>query len=96
MSLLGRYKAENTNDYLSHYYILMDVKETDKSYIFTLVELDSRYSAAHMQLLFSKSKRVVIRKDRGGHAIRVWSDDDFTLYPFQAGIPFHFVKQSED
>ena len=96
MPLLGRYKAENTEDFLSYYYILMDVKETDKSYIFTLVELDSRYSASHMQLLFSKSKRVVIRKNRGGHAIRVWSDDDFTLYPFQAGIPYYFEKQHHD
>lgn len=45
MSLLGRYEAENNDDFLSYYYIVMDVKETDKSYIFTLVELDSRYSA---------------------------------------------------
>lgn len=96
MPLLGRYKAENTEDFLSHYYILMDVKETDKSYIFTLVELDSRYSASHIQSLFSKSKRVVIRKNRGGHVVRVWSDDDFTLYPFQAGIPYYFEKQHHD
>ena len=57
MSLSGRYKAENNDDYLSHYYIVMDVKETDKSYIFTLVELESRYSASHMQHLFLRSKR---------------------------------------
>ncbi len=93
MSLSGRYKAENNDDILSHYYIVMDVKETDKSYIFILVELESRYSASHMQQLFSKSNRVVIRKKRGGHAIRIWSDGSFTLYPFQAGIPFYFVKQ---
>ena len=97
MPLSGRYKAEDNDDFQSHYYyyIVMDVKETDKSYIFTLVELESRYSASHMQLLFSKSNRVVIRKNRGGHAIRIWSDDDFTLYPFQAGIPYYFVKQKE-
>ena len=65
MSLSGRYKAENNDDYLSHYYIVMDVKETDKSYIFTLLELESRYSASHMQHLFSKSNRVIIRKNRG-------------------------------
>ena len=95
MSLSGRYRAENNDDFLSHYYIVMDVKETDKSYILTLVELESRYSASHIQRLFSKSNRATIRKNRGGHAIRVWSDDDFTLYPFQAGIPFYFVKQRE-
>lgn len=93
MSLSGRYKSENNDNLWSHYYIVMDVVETAKSYIFTLVELESQYNAMHMQRLFSKSNRVVIRKNRGGHAIRIWSDDNFTLYPFQAGIPFYFVKQ---
>ena len=22
--------------------------------------------------------------------MRIWNDHDFTLYPYQAGIPFHF------
>ena len=26
-------------------------------------------------------------------AMRVWGDNTFTLYPFQAGIPYYFVKQ---
>lgn len=93
MLLPGRYKAENDDDFLSHYSIIMDVKETDKSYIFQLVEFKSRYSAVHIEQLFEKSKRVVIRKSRGGHAMRVWGDNTFTFYPFQAGIPYYFVKQ---
>lgn len=93
MLLPGRYKAENTEDIFHKYFITMDVKETEKSYIFQLVEFKSRYSASHIEHLFSKSRRVVIKKNRGGHGIRVWGDDNFTLYPFQAGIPFYFKKQ---
>ena len=45
-------------------------------------------------LLFSKSKRVVLNKKKGGFAIRSWSDDSFTFYPFQAGTPYYFEKLS--
>ena len=57
-----------------------------------LVEFNSRYSASHISLLFSKSKRVVLSKKKGGFAIRSWSDDSFTFYPFQAGTPYYFEK----
>lgn len=93
MPLLGRYRAEDTDSMHSQYSITMDVKETDKSYIFCLVEFQSRYGASQMERLFEKSKRIVIRKNRGGHAIRIWNDNHFTFYPFQAGIPFYFIKQ---
>lgn len=86
----GIYKAENNDDYLNHYKVVLDLKETEKSYIFRLVELKSRYNADHIKMLFQKSERVVIRKDKGGHAIRDWGDGTFTFYPFQAGIPFYF------
>lgn len=94
--LLGRFKAENRQDVHSAYSIIMDVRETEKSYIFQLVELDSRYSADHISHLFSKSRRVVIRKAGGGHAIRKWEDGSFTFYPFQAGVPFSFEKMEAD
>ena len=73
--LCGRYLAENKDDFLKAYHIVVDVKETDKSYIMQLVEFNSRYSASHISLLFSKSKRVVLNKKKGGFAIRSWSDD---------------------
>ena len=92
--LLGRFKAENAENILKAYRIVMDVKETGKSYILQLVEFESRYSASHISHLFSKSKRVVLRKAKGGHAIRKWGDGTFTFYPFQAGIPFYFEKLS--
>lgn len=49
MLLPGRYKAENNDNIFHEYSIVMDVKETEKSYIFQLVELKSRYSADHIR-----------------------------------------------
>ena len=68
------------------------MKETDKSYIMQLIEFNSRYSASHISLLFSKSKRVLLSKKRGGFSIKNWGDNTFTFYPFQAGIPYYFEK----
>lgn len=95
MLIPGRYRAVDDSNIWHEYSILMDVKETEKSYIFRLVELKSRYSAGHIEMLFSKSKRVVIKKNCGGHAIIAWGDEAFTFYPYQAGIPYYFVKQPE-
>jgi len=94
--LLGRFKAENAENILKAYRIVMDVKETGKSYILQLVEFESRYSASHISHLFSKSKRVVLRKAKGGHAIRKWGDGTFTFYPFQHFSRRFFFFQSSN
>lgn len=86
----GLYKAEHNDGIFDQYKIVMDVKETEKSYTFNLVEFDTRYSATQMEDLFRDSKKVIIRKNRGGHAMRVWDDESFTFYPYQAGVPFYF------
>ena len=86
----GLYKAVNNDSILDEYEITMQVKETEKAYIFRLVEFKSRYRGAHIEMLFKKSNRVVIGKDKGGHAMRVWSDNSFTFYPYQAGVPYVF------
>jgi len=92
----GRYVAENNESIWDEYRIVMDVRETAKSFIFSLVDLKSRYSASHMAMLFSKSKRAVIKKARSPHAMRIWPDGSFTLYPYQAGIPFYFRPLEEN
>lgn len=89
----GRYVAENNESIWDEYRIVMDVRETAKSFIFSLIDLKSRYSASHMAMLFSKSKRVMIKKAKSPHAMRIWPDGSFTLYPYQAGIPFYFKAQ---
>lgn len=92
----GLYKAVNTDSIYDEYEITMEIKETEKSYIFRLADFKSRYSGAHIEMLFKKSKRVVLQKNKGGHAMRVWSDRDFTFYPYQAGIPYHFEKIDDE
>lgn len=90
----GYYIAENNDSYMDAYTVKMKVKETDKSYIFELIEFQSRYSGVHIEMLFKNSNRVVLRKNKGGHAMRVWGDDNFTFYPYQAGIPYFFKMAS--
>lgn len=90
----GLYVSENDESIFDAYIIKMNVKETDKSFIFELVSFDSHYSGVHIETLFKKSKRVVLRKNKGGHAIRIWGNDNFTFYPYQAGVPY-FFKMTE-
>lgn len=63
----GIYVAESGDHYLDYYKITMEVKESEKSYIFRLVELKSRYSADHIKMLFKSSERAVISKSKGGY-----------------------------
>lgn len=86
----GIYQAEHNESMTDKYLIKIKLKETEKSYIFELLEFDSRYPPAQMEMFFKNSNRVVLRKDKGGHAMRVWGEDSFTFYPYQAGIPFVF------
>lgn len=90
----GLYIAENDESIWNSYTIKLNVKETVKSYIFELIEFQSRYSGVHIEMLFKNSNRVVLRKNKGGHAMRVWGDDNFTFYPYQAGIPYFFKMAS--
>lgn len=62
----GLYIAENNDSIWDAYTIKIQVRETDKSFIFELVDLQTRYSAAHIEMLFKNSKRVVLKKDKGG------------------------------
>lgn len=91
----GLYLAESDESVWDSYKIKMEVRETEKSYILRLLDFKSRYSGVHIETLFKKSNRVVIRKDKGGHAIIKWSDEDFTFYPYQAGIPYWFKRMQE-
>lgn len=77
--------------------ITIEVKETEKSYILTLVSDDSRYSPAHIEMLFKKSKRVKINKEYNGHPM-IWGSrkEYFVIYPYQSGIPFLFELCEKD
>ena len=91
----GVYLAENHENYLNAYSIRIYVKETKNSYVFDLQLLDSRYSADHIRRMFKDSNKCVIRKQHSVHTMRIWGSDDFTLYPYQAGIPYWFQRISD-
>jgi len=88
MLISGQYMA--TEDGMFGYEIIISVKETEKSYILTLINNNSRYSPAHIDMLFKDSNKIKIDKGKHQHAMQVWSAKDFTIYPFRAGIPFWF------
>lgn len=89
----GRYKSEHDGDVFHAYRYVMEVKETTKSYVFKLLEVENLYADDHIEIMFGGKKRIVLPKDKPcRHAMRVWSDHDFTIYPFQAGVPFYFEK----
>lgn len=83
-----RYKHEEMGGGI----IELDVKETENAFVLKLRKNTCRYSPAHMDMLFSKSDRAVVRKTGSRHAMRFCEnfDDWFIIYPFQAGIPFLF------
>lgn len=89
----GRYVSEQDGDIFHAYRYVVEVKETAKSYIFKLLQVENRYADDHIEVMFGGKTRIVIPKDKPCHAMRVWSDHDFTIYPFQAGVPFYFEKE---
>lgn len=92
----GMYLAEHNNSMFDRYKIIVRVTENEKSYKLELIKCESRYSPAHIDALFEKSKTVVISKKSFKHVIRLWSNDSFTLYPFKSGIPFSFRLMEEN
>ena len=94
----GRYVAKvDDKGIFGNYKITIDIKTTAKSYIFNLVEILGKYGAPQMEDFFSKGNKKIISRDKPcGHAMQIWSEEDFTIYPFQAGIPYHFVRVPDD
>ena len=87
----GRYLAEHDGDIFHAYRYVMEVKETDKSYIFKLLEVENKYACDQVETMFNGKDRIVLRKDKPSrHAMHIWSDHDFTLYPYRVGVPFYF------
>lgn len=91
----GVYISENNENKWNSYVITMQIKETEKSYIFELISIESHYVASHMETFFRKEKRVILKKSKNNHAMMVCGDDSFTLYPYQAGIPYYFKLRNE-
>ena len=76
-------------------YVRVNMKETAASFIITLLESTCRFNAPQLDALFSKNKRVVIRKSGSDHALSFVDgcDDWFCLYPYRVGVPYGFQKE---
>lgn len=85
----GIYKYEDTNDFRNDGKIVLQLKESEKSYNFQLVVNTMRYSPAHIDMMFSKSDKARVPKANSPHAIN-FGEDYFVIYPYRAGIPFLF------
>ena len=56
----GRYKSEHDGNVFQAYRYVMEVKETAKSYIFKLLEVENRYADDHIEIMFGGKKRIVL------------------------------------
>lgn len=78
------------------YDIKVKVHETDKSYIIQLVEDNSRFFPAHIDMLFGQKNKTVINKENSKHYFEACCDGEFfIIYPFRMGIPFLFDRVTE-
>lgn len=82
----GIYQTKNDRE---GYDVKIRARETDKSYIFELLENNSRFSPPHIDMLFEKSNKITMKKKNSQHAILLF-DDGFTIYPYRDGIPYFF------
>lgn len=86
------YKTFDGNPILK-YQVILDVIVTEKSYVFFLIDTIQNYGdqTPHISAMFNGKDRVQIRRDSPSkHAIRVWNDKSFTIYPFKSGVPYSF------
>lgn len=93
----GIYIYQEDNFMHDNGHIKIKVTNKSKSYVFDLIENTYRYSTAQIDMLFAKSKHVVIRKCKNPHPVRECkeSDDWFVIYPHQSGKPFLFELVNE-
>ena len=82
---------------LLKYQAVIDIKVTEKSYIFNLVDfIENHGNAPQLTDMFRDNKRIVIRRDKPSeHAIHTWTADSFTLYPYRVGVPYVFYKEEK-
>ena len=70
--------------------ITLEVTETTKMFYLTLKSFDVKYDAPQIEDMFREKDSIKINKFGSKHAIQVWGDEDFTLYPHRVSVPYHF------
>ncbi len=92
----GLYRYEDKDSYTNRGEYIVRLTETEKSYTFELLKNDMRFSPAHLDMMFAKSNKVKVNKERSIHAINIVGDDWFCIYPYRAGKPYVFEYVSEE
>ena len=97
----GRYEAieyfedRTGENSVLKYQVILDVKVTEKSYMFNLINIIQNFGdqTPHISAMFGEKKQIRIRRDKpSNHAIRVWNDNSFTIYPYRSGVPYSFKE----
>lgn len=70
-------------------HVILKVTETERSYIFKLIENTCRYEPTRLLNLFKKNDKAIIKKKNSGHPVMEYSTG-FVIYPYQHGIPYLF------
>ena len=77
--------------------VKIQLKETEKSWVLTLIENTIRYCPAQLEMLFKNKDRAVVKKERSEHyhefRCSEWGST-LLIYPYRAGIPFLFREQN--
>lgn len=94
----GLYCSEHQSDnYLDDYRVVIHLKETATAFHLTLIDGQFRYGAPQLEDMFQRGEKpkVLVHKRGSQHAMQTWSDNDFTIYPYRVGVPYHFVRIEE-
>ena len=89
--LSGLYKTSEGVGIVS-YTATIKVKETEKSYIFELVNFQGHETLSGVNGLFTKSNRIVFGKNDGIHGLEECGENSFFLYLFRNGKCLLFEK----
>lgn len=91
MLVSGKYRLVSGDNWWNRFEMTLSVKETKSSFILVKLDVNGRFIPGQIEMLFSESDRVVIRKRKCRHPVEVGKNNTwFVIYPFQAGIPFLF------
>ena len=87
----GVYKYVFDSDYSWRYgEVIIILRNLPKSYEFNLIKNTVRYDAPQIDDMFRDKRIIRIKKDYSPHALNIWGEENFTLYPYRVGVPYYF------
>lgn len=77
------------------YEIMVDFKETEKSYIIKPISEKPAYTCSSTDFLYDEGLRIP-KNRKSHHGIIDWGDGEYTIYIFRNGLPFYIKKGQHD